>query len=262
MVDPNLKKFVTRAGGMLPLEVYDRLYELAATSNATTMVEIGTAHGAGTIALCLGALSANKTPDIYTVDRFEGRYSSRSAYGSVCDNVEIVRANFRSAGIDPYVKVFAGSSSDFAEKECPQVIDILVLDADGRIDRDLINLGHKLVDGAPIVIDDYGDRAHLMVRSNGNTFVDLKHVITKLLLDRYIADGLIEIMGIMSSTAFCRKKAGSIWDPKQMADSALDCYRELVFTDVDYKAFVSWIAKKAKTKVPPLPVRPIIARRA
>jgi predicted O-methyltransferase YrrM len=235
---------------MLPLEVYTELHELAAHSPGHTIVEIGTAHGAGAIALCLGALSANKTPEIYTVDRFEGRYSSRSAFGSVLDNLEIVRGNFKSAGVDPYVKIFAGSSSDFAEQQCPDEIDILVLDADGRIDRDLINFADKLADDAAIVVDDYDNRVILATRTDGATYVALKQVITKLLIDRYAAEGLIDVINIRNSTVFCRKRAGSIWDKQKMASAALECYRELLCADIDRNTVFSWLREKVKARIP------------
>ncbi|WP_165820351.1 O-methyltransferase [Microvirga sp. KLBC 81] len=242
---------VIQANGMLPFEVYRDLYDLAAQFPGDTIVEIGTAHGAGTISLCLGALSAGKQPKVFTVDRFEGRYSSRSAYGDVRDNLEIVRNNFRDSGIGEHIKIFAGSSSDFAVQQCPDVIDILVLDADGRIDRDLINFASKLSPHAAIVIDDYDHRVSLSSRPDGSTYVDLKHVITKRLLDRYVAEGLIDIVNVQKSTAFCRKAEGAEWDVDKMADMALECYRELVFTDIDRIALFRWLRKRVKANVPP-----------
>jgi predicted O-methyltransferase YrrM len=246
-----LRSMIVDANGMLALEAYKELYHLAARAPGNTIVEIGTAHGAGTIALCLGALSANKTPEIFTVDRFEGRYSSRTAYGNAVDNLEIVRNNFRSAKIDQYVRVFAGSSSDFATQQCPDNIDILMLDADGRIDRDLINFADHLSDQAAIVIDDYDNRAHFSSRADGSSYIDLKHVITKLLLDRYVAANLIDVNKVCHATAFCQKRPGTRWDKRQMADMALECYRELVFTDFDRSTVTEWLSQRVKSNIPP-----------
>jgi predicted O-methyltransferase YrrM len=245
-----LRSMMVEANGMLPFEVYKELYHLAAQGSGGTIVEIGTAHGAGTIALCLGALSAGKEPRVFTVDRFEGRYSSRTAYGGVVDNLEIVRNNFRSAGVDRHVQIFAGSSSDFATQQSLERIDVLVLDADGRIDRDLINFADSLSDDAAIVIDDYDSRAHFSSRADGSTYIDLKHVITKLLLDKYASAGLVDITRICHSTAFCRRKTGSHWDKRQMADMALECYRELVFTDFDRNTIAKWLRQRAKSNIP------------
>jgi hypothetical protein len=148
------------------------------------------------------------------------------------------------------VEIFAGSSSDFAANRSPESIDILVLDADGRIDRDLINFADHLSDHTAIVIDDYDNRAHFSSRADGSTYIDLKHVITKLLLDKYVAAGLIDMTEVCHSTAFCRKRPGSHWDKLQMADMALECYRELVFTDFDMNTVAKWMRQRVKNNIP------------
>lgn len=127
-----------------------------------TWLEVGTGHGGATIALAVGAKHARSDVHILTIDKMAGRTSSRSEYGSEEDNRRAAEANFRHAGVDQHITLFVGSSEDFVRSgSCPERIDLMMLDADGRIDRDLMLFYNALPPGAPIVVDDADERVYL-----------------------------------------------------------------------------------------------------
>jgi predicted O-methyltransferase YrrM len=215
--------------GMLPHEVYTQLFRLALELRIGSVLEIGTAHGAATAAIALGTQQARSQVRIYTVDSFGGRFSSRRAYGSPDDNLNIVRNNFKALGIDSLITVFKGTSDEFcSSSHLPQLISMLMLDADGRIDRDF-NYYYELVakDGI-IIIDDVDDNIFLNLNSDGEPYVDLKHRISNLLVSRYEDIGLIKDIEIISNTLFCRSTGVKI-DRGVFEKVSLDAYRELVF---------------------------------
>jgi len=118
-------------------------------------LEVGTAHGAGTIALALGAKKAGLDVKIQTIDRFAGKFSSRSGFGSVEQNKTIVQENFAHGKVSQCISLFVGSTDEFvAAGHQRERIDLLMLDADGRIDRDLLHFHHLLAPQAVVVIDD------------------------------------------------------------------------------------------------------------
>ena len=176
-------KLARMANGMLPDSVYAALWDCAADAPGPNVVEVGTAHGAATIALALGRRDAGLTVAIRTVDRLEGRFSSRSRFGSVEQNKAIVLRNFAAAGVADCISLFVGTSDEFAASgECPQQIHLLMLDADGRIDRDLLHFYESLASNAVIVIDDVDRELYLGRTHDGTPFIDLKHRISSLLL--------------------------------------------------------------------------------
>ena len=220
------------ANGMLPLEVYERLYELAYHSEGGTFVEIGTAHGAATIALALGAKEGGHAFRIYTVDPFGGKYSSRSAFGTVDDNVAFVREQFDKFGVAEYIEIVVGNSSALLRDHDVKDIKLLFLDADGRIDRDLANLYNRLSEGCNIAIDDIDDHVHA-IELNGISLLDQKHRLGALLVKRFIAHDLLSPESTVQATGFFKKgKADAASDEILLA--GLPAYRELVFADISH----------------------------
>src|SRR5438067_4494747 len=150
-----LHEMVRHANGMLPIPVYEALWSSAGQAPGPNFLEVGTAHGAGTIALALGAKMAGLDVKIQTIDRLEGKFSSRSGYGSVEENKAIVQQNFARASVAQCISLFVGTTDEFASVgPKPERIDLLMLDADGRIDRDLLYFYDLLAPRAIIVVDD------------------------------------------------------------------------------------------------------------
>lgn len=240
----DLSEIVKRAGGMLPAEVYQALYETAGASDGGHFIEIGTAHGASAIALCLGARASGKRPRIITVDPLSGLFSSRTRFGAAEDNKAIIQRNFQVSGTSRDIELIVGDSQALVQSgRLEEPADIIFLDADGRIDRDLICLLPFLKEEAMIIIDDVKPYAKLSIRSNGAPFVDLKHKISSLLLERLLAMGWMVVERIVAETAFCRRSNASSWSVSALQAAALDCYRELVFTEISADELVGWLKR-------------------
>jgi len=246
-----LRSHMQRAHGMLPFDVYENIHTAAASAGGSTFVEIGTAHGAATIALALGARTAGREAVIYSVDRLGGAFSSRSAFGSVDQNRAIVQGNFERAGVSQNIKLFVGTAEEFFLADtCPQSIDLLLLDADGRIDRDLNYFYSRMKPGTPIIIDDADENIHLRKTHDGTNYLDLKHRITNLLIAAYVKEGLLIQESMVGQTAFCRR-GDRPHDRDQFAQVSLACYRELVFSELasnHWHELAAWGASRGEVR--------------
>ncbi len=236
---------------MMPPEVYEYMFVTCASVKPRRIVEIGTAHGAATIAMGLGAQTANPDFKIWTVDKLGGRFSSRSAYGNVETNRAIVQANLASAGLSERVHLFVGDPDDFAAQPiCPPQMDFLMLDADGRIDRDLLNFYPRLAPGSPVIVDDADNAIWLSRNHEGTPFIDNKHRTTELLLNAFCEAGFLVIEKRIGNTAFCRK-TDKAYDPAIFAKIALSAYRQIVICEVadDYwKELAQWNQERVNVR--------------
>ena len=228
-VDRLLSRVKRSANGKLPLRVYRRLYDSAAARGGGTLVEIGTAQGAATIALALGATASGADFRILTVDAFVT--GSRPRGASVEEKCGIVRRGFESFGISARVDLIAGTTADLIAIADPRDIGLLLLDADGRIDRDLALLYARLRPDCTIVIDDVDDNNYLYWHKRRLRF-DQKHRLTYLLAERFTAAGLLAPDESAGQTRWYRKGAAAPGGA-EIELLALPCYRELVFADID-----------------------------
>lgn len=232
---PNLSLGLKKVNALLPMEVYRELYDTVLQTHPKTIIEIGTAHGAAAIAMAIGAKDTGTLTRIFAVDVFEeteSTPSSRGSFGTVERNLEIIHANLQRAGVENYVEVLPQSSSDFANSRlAPSRVDILVLDADGRIDRDLLLFGNSLVDGAIVILDDVDGHPRISRTTSGDVY-DLKHVISKRVMDEMIRLGYLNLEKLVRNTAFCRAVNPSKWNHALIASTALEAYRTVVFTDL------------------------------
>jgi hypothetical protein len=111
----NLLEFMHYANGMLPTPVYQAPWQCAAHAPGLNFVEVGTAHGAATIALALGAKNAGLTARIHTIDRLGGKFSARTRFGSMERNRAIVQENFTRAGVAECISLWVGTPDDFIQ---------------------------------------------------------------------------------------------------------------------------------------------------
>ncbi|WP_158234115.1 class I SAM-dependent methyltransferase [Oceaniglobus indicus] len=213
--------------------VYDALFDAVARETPDHILEIGTAHGAGTIAMALGAESRGAATRIQTVDTLEALAdipSSRADYGDAKANEDIVRGNFDRAGVASRISLFVGRSDVFAASQSPgdPMIGMLVLDADGRIDRDLLLFHARMTRNCLIVVDDIdGDVGASFTR--GGLSLDLKHVISEKLTSSLVAHGYLKLEKRVWNTSFFRAVDPQDWDEDEIRALAIACYRELVF---------------------------------
>jgi hypothetical protein len=223
---------------LLPFAVYEKLFTVVAAEKPEHILEIGTAHGGATIAMALGAKSVGYECAINTVDLLQATPdipSSRNRWGDVNANEAIVRKNFEAAGVADNINFFVGRSDEFAAaKTLTQKIDMLVLDADGRIDRDLLLFCRLLKDNAVVVIDDVGGGTKLSGVGE-QKFIDLKHTITENLLSALTEKGFLREEQRVGITVFCRAVEPQKWDLEKLTRIALTAYRDIVFIEIANK---------------------------
>ena len=162
-----------------------------------------------------------------------------------------MEANLASAGLSERVHLFVGDPDDFAAQPiCPPQIDFLMLDADGRIDRDLLNFYPRLASGSPVIVDDADNAIWLSRNHEGIPFIDNKHRTTELLLNGFCEAGFLVIEKRIGHTAFCRRTDKS-YDSAIFAKIALTAYRQIVIAEVDgdyWKELAQWNENRAIVK--------------
>lgn len=223
-----LERVRRRAHGMMPPEVYRALYERARAADGGDLLEIGTSHGAATIALALGLEGSGGV--VHTVDRMEG--GSASWYGDRRHNEAVVRENLRAFGVEERVELVVGD----VERVGPEVagrgpFSLLLLDADGAVDRDLRLFYDALIPGAAVIVDDYDPRVKVERRGLRSLRVDLKHLLTHHLVDFYVGEGLLEAEETVASTFIGRKPADATGPVDFGRLDVASAYRKCIFVD-------------------------------
>jgi len=151
-VDFEAIKFATN--GMLDPDVYRGIHECAQTSLAD-ILEVGTASGAATISAALGAQPGIR---VKTIERVVS-VSGWSLWGTEENYTQLINKNFETFGIKQTIDSHIGTSQEIAPTlNLNNGLGMLILDADGAIDRDFLLFYNALTPGAPIVIDDYKNK--------------------------------------------------------------------------------------------------------
>lgn len=231
-IHSHLEHHLRKVNALLPLPTYVKLYELVKKTKPNQIIEIGTAHGACTIVMALACKDNQISTKIRSIDVFEQRThipSSRKRFGSKAENVKIVETHFRNSCVENLIELFVGTSEEYFEQNSnPPCYDLVILDADGRIDRDLLFLLPALRNGTILMIDDL-DGFPQVSRPLTKTMVDLKHVITKSIVDQMLSDNLLRKIDIFGNTGFFEVVNSHNWTEKNIKNLALKSYRELVF---------------------------------
>jgi hypothetical protein len=123
-----------------------------------------------------------------------------------------------------------GSAADLLAAADLAEIDLLLIDADGRIDRDLALLHGRLASDCPVIVDDMDDTIYLNMRK-GRLVIDQKHRLTHLLLKRFVEAGLLVPDEATGQTGWYRKGPASL-PATEIEFLALPAYRELVFAAI------------------------------
>lgn len=199
---PPLARTRRERRGILALSVYRRLHEAAARAGGGTFVEIGSAYGAATVALALGARSGGQPFRLYTADVFDEEIAPRWRGMTGADGVAQLCAGLHDFGVQEDVTVVRGTTADLLTAHDLSNINLLLIDADGRIDRDLGLLLDRLSPGAAIIIDDADGGVYLETSSRPPT-VDLNHRLTRLLLEAYAEHDILHVREMVGQTAIC-----------------------------------------------------------
>ena len=241
-----------KANGMLPAEVYRAIYETALRVESGDIVEIGTAHGAATIALAKGLIQSPAHGRVHTVDKIKG--GSRDAFGDLQKNIAIIQDNFNAFNVAQDIDFHVGSSLEVAlEFPSGMHIGLLMLDADGAIDRDLKLFYDRVLPGAPIIIDDYQPN-FVRFYSEGKTIrMDQKRRLTALLLDYFVLKGYLKTETIIGETWFGTKPMGAPPIGQVNEEDIYDLYRKLIFaTGPGHSKIAEIIIGKATRRFPGL----------
>lgn len=219
-------KLVVRAHGMLDPAVYREISMAAARSDGTVL-EVGTAHGASAIAAAVGLGAEHR---VLTIDQLVG--GSREAYGGIEENARIIRDNFAHYGLGERVELLIGTSTEVAKTlDAGSRYGMLILDADGAIDRDFMLFFNALTPGGPVVIDDFGlDATRVSSRGGKDVFVDQKHRLTTLLVGYFEEKGLLARNKVVNDTYFGTKSVDLDDDVAFDRDEILGVYRRLIFS--------------------------------
>ena len=128
------------------------LSRLASEADTGTILEIGTARNAGTIALAMGARKNPRVKRIITVDTFQ-HSPALKYWNDVEQNINEVRKNLARYQCESSVEIMAaGEEKRELIEEYP--ISLLLIDADGDLKRELERYYDLLSPKAAVVIDD------------------------------------------------------------------------------------------------------------
>lgn len=218
--------------GMMRPEVYAEIYRTALAAPGEVYVELGTAHAAATVCLALGLRDSGREEAgmVLSYDRFESK-PGRAAYSGQ-DNFAIALANLERWGVDSMVTIVPGDAEIVLPHSLGTLDDVglVMLDMDGRIDRDLAVMVPRVRAGAALVVDDVADRVRVTVKS-GRASVDQKHRISKLLLDSAAACDLVRERTMVYQTWF-GLFGDAPWEEWPQVER-MDAYRRLVFASTE-----------------------------
>ncbi|UVO52376.1 class I SAM-dependent methyltransferase [Sphingomonas sp. SUN019] len=220
------EEIVTRCDGMLSPAAYQALYE--AGRRGGLIVEVGTALGAATVALALGLKDSGRPGRVISFDPMLG--GPRRQISTSSARVDHITESLRHFAVDEFVTLVTSTLPDgLGRIPADEKISVLVIDADGRIDRDLIAVYDMVEAGGMIIVDDVLDKVRLRKSGNSKYRIDAKMRLSYLLVKILEDDRFISPMFAVGNTYFGEKPYlfNAPIDPIRM----LEGYRQIVFCD-------------------------------
>ncbi len=149
--------------GMLPANIYREMYQQSLAHSHNDIIDIGVGQGPSSIAFALGIVHSQRTNIVHVIDQFEQvkdgphRYCTKDfPEGCRLANTEVFLNHVNDYGVDGTIQTYP-CRTDEVDLDPDLQADILAIDADGLIDRDLGYFFDNLVPGGYIIIDDYAD---------------------------------------------------------------------------------------------------------
>ncbi len=175
-------KLKKSTNGMLLPKQYKLIYNYASGLSdykSHNMLEVGGAHGSGTIAMASGIKNSGSDGEVFTFERMEG--GSRAEYGGKDENLRIFTNNIKEYGVEDYVNLIPRGLT--VEEDTPDVIEnnapyaMLLHDADARIYRDFEHFYDLLLPGSIIIVDDYSSMERNNNGKNYESYGYISHFI-------------------------------------------------------------------------------------
>lgn len=136
----------------MPLDCYEDLYREALSLEKGSIVEIGPARGAGTVVLGLAAKRNSGIELVISIDAFRDSRALKS-FDDVEENIAELKRNLAYFGCGDEVTIMTAGHEDWELiRSCG--VAMLVIDADGSLDRDFSNYYNLLPAGATVFVDD------------------------------------------------------------------------------------------------------------
>jgi predicted O-methyltransferase YrrM len=198
------------ANGMLSAKVYKEIYDRISPLPDLDIVEIGGAAGAGSIAIAWAIKESHKSSRLIVVEKCKG--GSRSDFGSYDENLQIIQRNFARFGVEEVVLLYPheltfDSGSAVTSLIGTSQIAGMMLDADGRIDRDFYLFWPLLCPNGLIIVDDYASQAKFQRKTERHPQGGMKSLVIYNLLNQFIDWGLFEPSCKRGATIFGYKPA-------------------------------------------------------
>jgi predicted O-methyltransferase YrrM len=202
---PKFFKIKIEANGLMSPFVYKKMYELVYGLSDLDIIEVGGGAGAGSIAIASAMKDANKKSNLIVIEKCEG--GSRAAFGDYQTNLNLINYNFKRFGVENIITLFPNTLSygNRTEVIClirTDNIAAMILDADGRIDRDFFLFWPFLNTGGIIIIDDYENCSKCLSISDNHLPTIKKKIMTYRLLNQIMKWGLFEMSSKVGKTVF------------------------------------------------------------
>jgi predicted O-methyltransferase YrrM len=199
-----IQEIKTRCDGMMPREVYAQIYSCACAAQPGNMLELGAAHGAASVCLAKGIRDSAKPATLLTVEKGEGKNSSIEKWGPKEVNIAKLRNNLIYFDCQSIVTVFPNRLKEVVTQlKNSGPFSLLLIDADGFIDRDFLLFYNLLKPGADIIIDDYINFKDVASKSQSNPLG--KGYATYIFVNYFLDKKLIRKDKIIEGTIFCKK---------------------------------------------------------
>lgn len=227
MHEPDFHALKRYTNGMLSAEAYAGIYAAAQKTKKGDVLDIGTAHGAAAITAALG-LPQGK---VITIDKIKG--GSRDQYGDINANVSIILENFAKFGVAGKISFRLGDTQTISPLlPIDLKIGMLIIDADGAIDRDFKLFYDRVLPGAYIIIDDYQPNfVRVYDRGGGRISIDQKRRLTALLAHYFEEKGFVERADVIGETYFGRKPLDNPSIKTIHDEEIFDIYRQTIFAE-------------------------------
>ncbi|WP_323816584.1 class I SAM-dependent methyltransferase [Cellvibrio sp. NN19] len=206
--------------GMMSPKAYRKIFQICQALDSGGVLELGTAGGASIISAALGLKANGRNLNAISVDKFSG-----GSWGDVSDsgvNYCTVLNRLSIFGVQDNVTLVKSSLD--ANKNYVSKLDsvsFLVIDADGKIHRDLFNLMNCCIDETLVLIDDYDELVRVNLKKDGNWKLCWKKIITWALVNKLIDRGVIVREDLINGSFF------GYFYPKKMN---VEIYNELCVT--------------------------------